>query len=720
MISGCVRMFSLAAILAACPMGFAQSASELLEKGIYTEETAGDLDAAIGIYEQIVENHDSNHTYVARAQFRLGVCYLKKGLEEEAAAAFRKVVDRYPNDKDVVAEARVRLTNLGFGTNGETLAMSTRQVWAPAPALDNMGKPSPDGRYLSYINGDTGNVAVHNIETGENRDITDEGKLPLQRGLFPIWSPDSRQVAYIWAMGNSTGISMELRIVELDGSEPRVLSDSVPFYLSDSVPFKDGHAPWPKAWSQDGQYILGLLGTKDDNSEFGHNHHIVLVSVDDGSQRIFNLSSYSRGVGMETQMSLSPDGRYAAFDLQLWKDPETRDICLLATEGSGDAAVVKIEHPADDWAPLWTPDGKRIVFASDRTGSPGLWMLEMDEGKPNGAPRLLKEMGKNFSPMEFALDGSLYYHLETGRSNATVYVASVDFKAGKVLAQPVNIPMHFEGTNAWPTYSPDGNYLAYASERGERGDGNVLVIRSLETGESRDLSPKSLQMFGRLTWAPDGRSILVRGRVDNKMGLRLVDVQTGNFSTIFEFPQGKPPRERPVFSKDGKEIYYALHDLSAIVAYNLETHEEKILYQSKTKINGLDNISPDGRTLAFSESYSVDVIRPSIVKTISTSGGEPTDVYPMGTEDPNIRGFQWTNEGDLVVLENTDDEQHSLLIFPKEGGDHRRIELGFKVNRYEMHPDGQRIVFHLGELNQYPRQEIWVLENFLPESNAGE
>ena len=85
----------LIAILAFSPMVFAQSASELLEKGFYAEETEGDLDAAIGIYERIVEDDDANRTYIARAQFRLGVCYMKKGMEEEAAAAFLKVVERY-------------------------------------------------------------------------------------------------------------------------------------------------------------------------------------------------------------------------------------------------------------------------------------------------------------------------------------------------------------------------------------------------------------------------------------------------------------------------------------------------------------------------------------------------------------------------------------------------------------------------------------------------
>jgi len=234
-----VRMFLLVAILAAGPMAFAQSASELLEKGIYTEETAGDLDAAIGIYEQIVGNHDANHTYIARAQFRLGVCYEKKGMEQEAAAAFRQVVERYADQPALVARARVRLTNLGFGTNGETLAMSTRQVWDLA--LDTSGRPSPDGRYLSYVNWDSGgNLAVHDTETGENRDLTVEGNYGKYSDAS-LWSPDGSQIVYSWY---NDPVS-ELRIVGLDGAEPRVLCEveNLPFLYE---------------WTQDGKYILAV------------------------------------------------------------------------------------------------------------------------------------------------------------------------------------------------------------------------------------------------------------------------------------------------------------------------------------------------------------------------------------------------------------------------------------------------------------------------------
>ena len=58
------------------PPESASSTAELLEKAIFTEETVGDLKAAIKIYEQIVAEAEANRSHVAQARYRLGMCHL--------------------------------------------------------------------------------------------------------------------------------------------------------------------------------------------------------------------------------------------------------------------------------------------------------------------------------------------------------------------------------------------------------------------------------------------------------------------------------------------------------------------------------------------------------------------------------------------------------------------------------------------------------------------
>ncbi len=99
-----------AAILLGLPAA-GQSTADLLQKGIYTQETVGDLDGAIKIYRQIVNSASHSRTYAAQAQYRLAQCLLKKGDKAEAAKAFEKLVQDYSEEKELVAKAREQMTS---------------------------------------------------------------------------------------------------------------------------------------------------------------------------------------------------------------------------------------------------------------------------------------------------------------------------------------------------------------------------------------------------------------------------------------------------------------------------------------------------------------------------------------------------------------------------------------------------------------------------------
>jgi hypothetical protein len=95
--------------LGVCALAWAQPAGDLLEKAIYEEETVGDLNAAIAIYEQIIADAKANRGYVARAYLRLGLCQLKTGEEEAGTATLEKLIKDFPEQKDIIAEARAAL-----------------------------------------------------------------------------------------------------------------------------------------------------------------------------------------------------------------------------------------------------------------------------------------------------------------------------------------------------------------------------------------------------------------------------------------------------------------------------------------------------------------------------------------------------------------------------------------------------------------------------------
>ena len=84
----------------------AAALSDLLEQGIYSEETKCDLDGAIRIYQEIVADNKAGQTVAAQAQYRLAVCLYKKRDHAGATAAFEKLIKDYADDKELVAAAR--------------------------------------------------------------------------------------------------------------------------------------------------------------------------------------------------------------------------------------------------------------------------------------------------------------------------------------------------------------------------------------------------------------------------------------------------------------------------------------------------------------------------------------------------------------------------------------------------------------------------------------
>ncbi len=149
------------------------------------------------------------------------------------------------------------------------------------------------------------------------------------------------------------------------------------------------------------------------------------------------------------------------------------------------------------------------------------------------------------------------------------------------------------------------------------------------------------------------------------------------------------------------------------MVHNLETRRDRELYRAKDNIDRLA-CSPDGRRLTFFEASHA--VRPTVVKTIPASGGEPSELYTLkeGNRFSWGVGLSWTPDGRHVVVGGPDgpDKPDELWSIPATGGEPRKLNLGVKVDSLSLHPDGRRIAFTGPE----PKggDEVWVMENFLP------
>ena len=133
---------ALAALVLTHPLAAsAASPSELLEKGIYTEETKGDIDGAIAIYQQIADEAKTARALAAQAQLRLGQCYLKKNRNAEANAAFEKLIRTFDPNCDST-DGGIRL----FPTDSlPDAARKTPRAWAEAEMAKHRDVKGPPG-----------------------------------------------------------------------------------------------------------------------------------------------------------------------------------------------------------------------------------------------------------------------------------------------------------------------------------------------------------------------------------------------------------------------------------------------------------------------------------------------------------------------------------------------------------------------------------------------
>ena len=579
------------------------------------------------------------------------------------------------------------------------------------------GSPFPDGKSISCTDW-AGNwdIAVCNLKTGEVRPLSKHDE-PGEFSYYSVVSPDGRSVAYTVFAGGQ----FDLRIISTDSKSSHRTERTI--HRSEQTDYI-----LPYAITPDSKQVLAGFSLQ---GEF----QLVLVSVDDGQVTVLKSLAWR----WPSLVSLSPNGRWIAYDVPVRDDSPDKDIFLLASDGSRETALIR--RKGLDYGPVFTPDGGAVLFASDRSGEIGLWRVDVSDGKPQGVPQLVKSPIGRVMPVGITPGGALFYSLQSDLED--VYVAELGPETGRFLARPRLEIDRFIGHNFYPAWSPDGKRLAYFSRRHLSRRRNTLVIRTVETGEEVEHSLRlGLVAAGR--WFPDGRSLLVPGTATRRRvwSLHRVDAASGEVTPLTG-PLAVGSRfPRPAVSPDGRTVYYIarVNDPESgfsLIALDVETKATRALYSvpSPRRVSSVA-VSPDGRRLALLTTETISQ-KPALVSmTISfmpASGGEPREIFRVETP-VNVaiydHGIEWTADGEYVLMSIPGDDQvysgvdkWDVVRIPADGGE--TVSLGADVvwgNRFRFpsaHPDGRRIAFDTSSPGELER-DLWVLENFLPQEPASE
>jgi Tol biopolymer transport system component len=675
--------------------------AELLMQAAHQKQLVeGQLEEAIQLYKRVVQEHAGNRTLAAKALLEMGQCYEKLG-NAEARKAYEHVLRDYADQNEAAAQARARLAALSSNVASKNSEMVTRRVWTGRLVLAGL---SPDGRYLSCVE-ETGDLALLDFATGKTRRLTNNAS-GAEEVEFSAISPDGKEVAYTWKQEEKGGTFLTgMSLVRLDGSAPRVLYNRENLFGA------------PTDWSLDGKYILTALVKPD------WTFQIARVAVADGSVHVLKTLDG----GTPGNMKFSPDGRYIVYDFSQQQDSDSRDIFLLAADGSREIRLV--EHPADDHLLGWTPDGNHILFASDRSGSTSAWAIRVADGKPQGSPVLVKPNIGQVLPIGFSRSGSFYYGLVIGTID--IYTAEFDPATGRVLTQPENATQRFVGSNSSPAWSLDGEYLAYISERNLQellSAEQVVSIRSLTTGQEHELSPRFYHIFPNIRWSPDGRSILVQAMERKRLGqegVYRIDAQTGEVTRLLQTENGSE-LPNPAWFPDGKRLLYKNTkpgtESENILMRDLETGRETALYQADSAEIGDIALSPDGRQVALT--LFDKQTRSTGLKVLSVAAGEARELLTV--KEPETipeDSLTWTSDSRYVVFGRVhhiaQDMKTELVAVPAGGGEAHALGVAMDgVRNISFRSDGRRVAFTAGQPLFPPKTEVWVMENFLPTLKA--
>jgi Tol biopolymer transport system component len=584
-------------------------------------------------------------------------------------------------------------------------APAIRRVWK-GPSVDFEGRPSPDGRFISTTDWGTGDLGLRDLVADTTRRLTNKGSWGQSSDFAEASAitPDGKSVVFGWFQMKT--LNFELRIAPISG----VNSASVKTLVSSpEIGFFS-----PQSFTPDGQSVAAILFRSDRTTQ------IAMIPLDGRPLRVLKSFDW-RSPG---DLSISPDGRWLAYDFPRDQGDPERDVYVMAIDGSGETAVLR--DKGNDVVAGWTVDGSHLLVGSARSGTPGVWALAMTNGKAQGEPVLVRADVWRMIPLGTSNDGSIFYALQTGQRD--LYTAAFDAKSGKVTSQPNSVSGGaFNASPYTMAFSPDGHHVAYIVSRGSSSNPYSqadLVIRSLERGDVRRIAP-DLSQISRVYWMPDGRSLLVRGvNQKGRVGLYRVALESGAVTTVYQptanFSQGV------AIAPDASRAYFAAPD-STFTTYTINGVD--LANGAVRKIHTLPRghvftgiaLSPDGRKVAVA--HKMRTPGTSSIDVVSIEDGTSNELHrlPSSDELPFYPGLAWSPDGAHVYFGAAGNLSSGVAVpdvemrrVPAAGGAAEAIDLKrVGLSAFQISPDGRSIAYGLSDF----AGEVWVMSP--PKPSAG-
>ena len=382
--------------------------------------------------------------------------------------------------------------------------------------------------------------------------------------------------------------------------------------------------------------------------------------------------------GTWISLDVAPDGQTIVFDLlgDLYSLPIT-----------GGKATRLSSGMAYDAQPRFSPDGKKIVFVSDRSGGDNLWLMNAD-GKDTAA-LTTGNISLYVSPV-WSPDGKYVVASKAAGLGATakLWMYHVDGGKGVALTATPALPPTLKQLGA--AFGKDARYIWYAARQGDWqynaiGPQYQVYVWDRETGRTSQMSRRFGSAF-RPALSPDGKLLVYAARFETRTGLRIRNLDTQQEDWLaYPVQRDETESRAPMdaypgyaFTPDSKnivvsyggEIWRVPVDKRAPVKIPFEAEvklemgpEVRFSYRVDTatsfRAHQVRDIapSPDGRRLAFSALDRVYVM--------DIANGTPQRV---STSDAGEFGPVWSPDGKSIAYTTWNDATGGTIIRATSNG----------------------------------------------------
>lgn len=383
---------------------------------------------------------------------------------------------------------------------------------------------SPDGTEVVFCwggqAGDNFDIYVRPVGRGKLRRLTEN---PADE-FGPAYSPDGRSIAFYRRSGDYAAVSLVSpagermeRMFGLAFGPPGRKSPEDPSWSPERV-----------NWSPDGK----LLAVVDRDIPEGP-LRIFLRDIEAARSRALTFppaGSYGDG-----SPSFSPDGRYLAFVRRT--APHASDVFLVPILGGSPKRLATGGGRIQGLT--WTPDGRRVVFSSDRSGNSLLWTVHVSGGEAE--------------PVAATGEGALFPDISPAGRLVYARLSDVGYVMRAALpdlarrpASPIRV-IPFPAST--PQLSPDGRRMAFSSAR---SGASQIWVSGADGAQMRRLTSMPVSA-GSPRWSPDGAWIAFDS------------LERGGWDVFVIRPDGTELRKvtahegsdlRPSWSSDGKWLYF--------------------------------------------------------------------------------------------------------------------------------------------------------------------